>query len=218
MISNNYNYILNGISHEVHLHNHIKIKSDPLPEKELLANKFFIKILCDLFDYLSIEYIIIKNTLLGQKIFKGLNIFDEQLEFIIFKNNSKKISKEEEYLRYNNIFIKNYDSYLEIMITEPFNVKAYIYLYELQNNHISFEDYEMKTYKSHFYDIFPIKKDIFEEFQISVPNKIDIVLSQHDINLQSIQFISYKKKTIHLLSSHPEIFILTLYFLQLLYL
>ena len=39
----------------------------------------------DLFDFLSIEYTIINNTLLGLKIFNGINIFEEYNEFLIEK-------------------------------------------------------------------------------------------------------------------------------------
>ena len=89
MLKNNYNYILNGIPHEVNINSSIKIKSDPLEEKKLLSNKFMIKILNDLFLYLSIDYCIINQTLLGHKIFKGINIFEEDLHA---KNKKAKLT------------------------------------------------------------------------------------------------------------------------------
>ena len=63
MLKNNYNYILNGISHEININSSIKIQSYPLDEKKLLSNKFMIKIINDLFEYLSIDYCIINKTL-----------------------------------------------------------------------------------------------------------------------------------------------------------
>ena len=44
-MKNNYNYILNGISHEINLDSKIKILSDPLDEKKLFSNKFMLKII-----------------------------------------------------------------------------------------------------------------------------------------------------------------------------
>jgi hypothetical protein len=44
-----------------------------------------------------------------------------------------------------------------------------------------------------FYDIFPIKKSNFEEFNISVPNKIDKVLESYNFNLNYIVFTKKKK-------------------------
>jgi hypothetical protein len=44
-----------------------------------------------------------------------------------------------------------------------------------------------------FYDIFPIKRNNFEEFQVSVPNKIDNVLETFNFNLNYITFTKKKK-------------------------
>ena len=195
MLKNNYNYILNGIPHEVNINSSIKIKSDPLEEKKLLSNKFMIKILNDLFLYLSIDYCIINQTLLGHKIFKGINIFEEDIEILIQKNNLKKLLKEEDFLKSNNIFINNIDNKFLILKTKFFNhfeVLTYIYLFNEENNIIHFYNKEQKIYNLNFYDIFPIKKDIYEEFNINIPNKVDDVLSKCDINLKFINFKSYK--------------------------
>ena len=195
MLKNNYNYILNGIPHEVNINSSIKIKSDPLEEKKLLSNKFMMKILNDLFLYLSIDYCIINQTLLGQKIFKGINIFEEDIEILIQKNNVKKLLKEEDFLKNNHISINNIDDKFLIFKTTFFNhfeVLTYIYLFNEENNIIHFYNKEQKIYNLNFYDIFPIKKDIYEEFNINIPNKIDDVLTKCDINLKFINFKSYK--------------------------
>ena len=83
MLKNNYNYILNGISHEIEIKSNIKIKQNPLDEIVLISNKFMLKFINDLFDYNSIEYTLMGNTLLGCEIFKGINIFKKIIYLII---------------------------------------------------------------------------------------------------------------------------------------
>ena len=192
---NYYNYTLNGISHEVQITNQLKFKNEPLPQKILLSNKYFIKIINDLFDYLSIEYIPIKNTLLGHKIFNGVHIFDDEIEFMIEKNNFKKILKERHYLHENNIyfsFIDNLYIKLRMNLFDSYYSEINIYLFENNNNIITFEDQYKNKYTSNFYDIFPIQKKKYEEFEISSPHKIDNVLEQQHINLNYIELVSYR--------------------------
>lgn len=209
MLKNNYNYILNGIPHEININSSIKIQSDPLDEKKLLSNKFMIKIINDLFEYLSIDYCIINKTLLGHKIFKGINIFEEDIEVIIQKNNLKTVLKEDEYLNDNNIFIQNIDNKYIIAKTIFFNnieVITYIYLFNEDNNIINFYNNELKIYNLNFYDIFPIKKEEFEEFVVNVPNKIDNVLKTCDINLNFITFRSLKMVTKRFLENNYDVY------------
>ena len=106
-MDNHFNYILNGIYHKININSSIKISSDYLEEKQLLGIKFFMKIIIDLFEYLNIDYCLINKTLLGQKIFDGVHIFEDSIELLIQKNNIKKIIKEENFLNENNIYIEN---------------------------------------------------------------------------------------------------------------
>lgn len=210
---NHYNYILNGISHKIELKNNIKFKGEPLPQKILLSNKYFIKILNDLFDYLSIEYIPINSTLLGQNIFQGIHIFDDNLEFIIEKNNFKKLLKEKNYLIENNIlfhFINQEYVCLRMNIIDNYFSVVYIYLFENENNIIHYYDKHKNKFQCHFYDIFPIQKKRFEEFEISNPNKIDELLNQQ-FNLNYIEFISYYHQVERLNANHPHIFKIIIY-------
>ena len=192
-MKNNFNYILNGISHEVNINSSIKISSNPLDEKQLLSNKFLLKIINDLLIYLEIDYCLINKTLLGQKIFKGINIFENNLEILIHKHNIKKLLKEKNYLFNNKIYIHNQQKYL---IIETFffqlSTKCYIYLFHEENNKIYFYNYLNEVINLDFYDIFPLKKDIFEEFNVYIPNKIDNVLTNCNINLNFIHFKNNK--------------------------
>jgi hypothetical protein len=54
--------------------------------------------------------------------------------------------------------------------------------------------YDNKLISYQFYDIFPIKKSKFEEFEISTPNKIEKALESYNFNLNYITFS--KKKNI----------------------
>jgi len=216
-MKNNYNYILNGISHEVNIDSSIKILSDPLEEKKLLSNKFMLKILNDLFEYLSIDYTIINNTLLGQKIFKGIHIFEEDIEILIDYNNIKKLLKEENYLNNNDIYLKNFDKYTLIKTNffQNVEVKCYIYLYKLDKNIMNFYDSNNKLYNLNFYDIFPLKKEIIEEYYIYVPNKIDNVLENCGYSLNLIILKSYKSIVKKFYQENQEVFQTIIYIILL---
>ena len=214
---NHYNYILNGISHKIELKNNIKFKSEPLPQKILLSNKYFIKILNDLFDYLSIEYIPIKNTLLGIHIFQGVHIFEDNLEFIIEKNNFKKLLKEKNYLIENDIlfhFVNQEYISLRMNVFDTYFSELNIYLFENENNSIHYYDKHKNKFECNFYDIFPIHKKRFEEFEISNPNKINELLNQQ-FNLNHIEFICYYHIVEKLNSEYPHIIKLIIYILFL---
>lgn len=215
-MKNNYNYILNGISHEINIDSKIKILSDPLDEKKLLSNKFMLKILNDLFEYLSIDYTIINNTLIGYKIFKGINIFEEDLEILIEKSNIKKLLKEEQYLLDNDITIENFNDKFLIMKTLFFHnteVISYIYLFQTENNILNFYDKNNNIHNLNFYDIFPLQKNLIEEFNINIPNKVDSVLTLCGYNLNFIVFKSYKAIVKKFYIDHIEVFQTIIYIL-----
>lgn len=215
MLKNNYNYILNGIPHEVNLNSSIKIKSNPLDEKKLLSNKFMMKILNDLFIFLSIEYCLINKTLLGQKIFKGINIFEENIEILIQKNYLKKLLKEQDFLHNNKIIIENVDNKYIILKTffyKDIEVLTYIYLFNEENNVLSFYN-DNKIYNLEFYDVFPIRKDDYEEFKINIPNKVENVLTACEINLKYINFKSYKTIVKTFFENNLNVFYCMLYVL-----
>ena len=167
-----------------------------------------LKILNDLFEYLSIDYTIINKTLLGQKIFKGINIFEENIEFLIESNNIKTLLKEKDYLLKNEINIEVIDNKFIKLDTVFFNnveVVSYIYLFNQDNNILTFCDYNNKIYNLNFYDIFPIEKQIMEEFFINVPNKINSVLQECGINIDLIIFKSYYALVKKFFINNPEV-------------
>ena len=217
-MKNNFNYILNGISHEININSSIKISSEPLDEKILLSNKFMIKIISDFFEYLNIDYCLINKTLLGKKIFNGVNIFEENTELLIQKNNIKKIFKEEEYLNNNNIYIKNLDNKYLIINTsfyENIDISCYIYLFNKENTTIYFYNNKNNIIHLDFYDIYPIKKDLFEEFNTCIPNKINNVLKNCNINLNFINFYSDKILVKKFLDNNKNISKIIIYLLFL---
>ena len=69
----------------------------------------------------------------------------------------------------------------------------YIYFLKHDSNDIlTYNTYNNKTITHKFYDIFPIKKYNFEEFEVSIPNKIENVLESFGFNLNYISFTKRK--------------------------
>ena len=192
-----YNYSLNGIEHEIILNHNLKIDQKPLNEKILVSNKYLMKYINDLFDYHSIEYIVVGNTLLGVYIFNGINIFNQTLELCTLENNFFKIRKIEDEIKNDDFDIIFNDNYIKISTIFFDNIKSTIYIYPLNNDQnedtLNYITYNNQTIIHHFYDIFPIRKNNFEEFNISVPNKIDKVLESYNFNLNYIVFTKKKK-------------------------
>ena len=190
MLKNNYNYILNGISHEIEIKSNIKIKQNPLDEIVLISNKFMLKFINDLFDYNSIEYTLMENTLLGCEIFKGINIFKKDIELITLKNNIIKIKNLEQYLVNNNFNINIYENSIEIntCFFKNYNCIAIIYLLDNSKKNLIMIKNKNNIFNFDLYDIFPIRKQIFEEFKVSVPNKISELLKKYSIDINKITF------------------------------
>jgi len=192
-----YNYSLNGIEHEIILNHTLKIDQKPLNEKILVSNKYLMKYINDLFDYHSIEYIVVGNTLLGVYIFNGINIFNQTLELCTLENNFFKIRKIEDEIKNDDFDITFNDNYIKISTIFFDNIKSTLYIYPLNNDQnddaLNYLTYNNQLINHPFYDIFPIKKNNFEEFNISVPNKIDKVLESYNFNLNYIVFTKKKK-------------------------
>lgn len=192
MFKDRYNYKLNGIEHEIILNNNIKIDMEPIDDKLLISNKFMIKYINDIFDYYNIDYFAVNNLLMGQYVFKGINIFQKHLEIGTLAINIHKIKKIEEELTNDEFNLSYYDNYVKITTTFLKRYKTAIYIYLV--NHNSDEDtiqytlFNKKEINHKFYDVYPIKKDKFEEFSISIPNKVENVLSTFYNNLNYIVF------------------------------
>jgi hypothetical protein len=192
-----YNYSLNGIEHEIILNHNLKIDQKPLNEKILVSNKYLMKYINDLFDYHSIEYIVVGNTLLGVYIFNGINIFNQTLEICTLENNFFKIKKIEDEIKKDDFDIIFNDNYIKISTVFFDHIKSTIYIYPLNNDQnedsLNYITYNNQLINHPFYDIFPIKKTNFEEFNISIPNKIDKVLESYNFNLNYIVFSKKSK-------------------------
>jgi hypothetical protein len=198
MLSDKYNYTLNGIEHEITLDNTIKIDKTPINDKILVSNKYMIKYINDLFDYNSIDYCFVGQSLLGIFIFKGINLFDPLLEICTSDNNFFKIKKLEESIKEDGFDIVFTTNNIKISTIFFDNIKTCIYIYPLENqvndDLLKYNTINNKTMFHEFYDIYNIKKTIFEEFEVSVPNKIEKVLQTYDFNLDYIIFTKKKNK------------------------
>lgn len=196
-MNDKYNYSLNGIEHEIILNDCLKIDQKPINEKILVSNKYLIKYINDLFDYHSIEYACIGNTLLGVYIFNGVNIFNNVMELVTLENNFFKIKKIEDEIKNDDFQIIFTDTYIKITGIFFDNIKSSLNIYALNNDNnednLSYINSNNELISYDFYDIFPIKKSNYEEFSVSVPNKINNVLEKCNFNLNYIVFSKKSK-------------------------
>jgi hypothetical protein len=208
MFKDRYNYKLNGIEHEIILNNNIKIDMKPIDEKILISNKFMLKYINDLFDYYNIEYFIINNVLLGSYVFNGVNIFQKNLEIATLSINLHKIKKIEDEIKNDDFQIVYNDNYIKITTTFLKKYKTSIYIYLVNNNSdddsITYKLYNNTELYHKFYDIYPIKKEKFEEYTISIPNKIENVLLSYNFNLNYIVFSNKKDDTLNIIEENVE--------------
>jgi hypothetical protein len=63
----------------------------------------------------------------------------------------------------------------------------------MNSDKLTYFTYDNKYIVHEFYDIFPIKKHKFEEFEISIPNKMDKVLESYNFDLKYITFTKKKE-------------------------
>jgi hypothetical protein len=194
MLTDKYNYVLNGIEHEITLNSNLKIDRKPVNEKILVSNKYILKYINDLFDYHSIDYCLLGNSLLGVHIFNGINIFNQNIEIGISENNFFKLKKIEREIKEDDFEIKFNEKFIKISTVFFDRIKSIviIYAFESDNDLIRYRTTENKLIYHEFYDIYPIKKNKFEEFEVSVPNKIDKVLESFNINVDYITFTKKK--------------------------
>jgi hypothetical protein len=194
MLTDKYNYVLNGIEHEITLNSNLKIDRKPINEKILVSNKYILKYINDLFDYHSIDYCLLGNSLLGVHIFNGINIFNQNIEIGISENNFFKLKKIEREIKEDDFEIKFNEKFIKISTVFFDRIKSIviIYAFESDNDLIRYRTTENKLVYHEFYDIYPIKKNKFEEFEVSVPNKIDKVLESFNINVDYITFTKKK--------------------------
>ena len=193
---NKYNYKLNNVNHEIILNNNLKIDCEPINEKILVSNKYMLKYINDLFDYHNIDYFLLGDTLLGNYVFNGINIFNSTLEIGVMDNFLVKLKKLEQNIKDDDFSIIFYEKYIKISTIFFDKIRVYISIHLLESD-TSNDMIRNKLISHEFYDIFPTKKIKFEEFEVSVPNKIDKVLESYGINLNYIIFTKKDKKNMN---------------------
>ncbi len=198
-LNDSFNYTLNGISHEIPIHSNLIIHQNPLQDKLLISQKFILKYIHDFLQFHSIDYFIIHNTLLGYHLFQGIHIFYPTIEICLNQHHLPKFIKlKEEIIRDGFTF---HESQHHIILSSSFfqksNVELIIHILysnedELQLYHFQYPE---KTKINHLlYDIYPLQNVKYEEFNVSVPNKITKVLENCQFNLNFIQFKNSNQK------------------------
>ena len=89
-------------------------------------------------------------------------------------------------------------------------------MFEQNNNTIYFHINNNIIY-SNFYDIYPLKKIIYEEFNVYIPNKIMNVLESCNINLNFIHLKNDKMIIKKFLNKNTYISFLIIYLVFLIY-
>lgn len=195
MLNDKYNYVLNGIEHEIILNHQIKIDQKPINDIILVSNKYMIKYINDLLDYHNIEYCLTSSALLGIYIFNGINIFNQKLEICTSDSNFFKLKKLEDEIKSDGFTIEFNDKDITISTSFFNKVKTVLYIYplakDINSDILRYTTIDNNIIENEFYDIYPIKKNKFEEFEVSVPNKINKVLESYNFNLN---YISFSKK------------------------
>ncbi len=197
-----YRYTLNGVEHKVP---HQKLGSIPsdLPmesSKKLMSVKFFLKYLHDFFEVHSIDYTIYGTTLLGYDLFQGVHIFEPTIEIAMIYRNMEEFYSEIQ----RDGFHIDFSSPLLMVISGSFfsktpMMKAYIYFihqfehpnyYHLSISYLhqcktlkeitsvtpeSYQDYQIQHIQ--FYQLFPYKKVLYEDFDLFIPNQPEEILS-----------------------------------------
>ena len=133
MLNDKYNYSLNGIEHEIILNHSIKIEQNPVNEKILVSNKYLIKYINDLFQYHSIDYCFVNNSLLGVYVFNGINIFNQSIEICTLDSNFIKLKKLEDEILKDEFKIEFNERNIKISTSFFDKIKVHLYIYPLEN-------------------------------------------------------------------------------------
>ena len=190
-----YNYSLNGVHHHIELNNKIKITDQPKNEINLYSQKLLLKYVNDLFEKYDIDYFIVNNTLLGYKIFSGINIFRNYIELTVMDTYINKIENLKEKIIEDDFNIIINEKYIKISTVFINDHTVTMFIYYLKQDRETDQLYTLikdKTYYHKFYDIYPLEKREYEDIMVSVPNKIEKVLKNYNIKTDCIEFKNNK--------------------------
>jgi hypothetical protein len=189
-LNDKFNYTLNGIEHQISLNSRIIIKNEPLNEKILISNKFLLKYIHDLFKIHNIEYFISYYTLLGYYVFEGINLYHKDLYICIPDHHYNKLIKLKEDIKKDDFIFIEKENYISIktILFDKITVSLYIFFIKTDDDKNMIHSIHNIESKLNFYDIYPLQEQKYEEFTVSVPNKIDNVLNSYQININHIIF------------------------------
>ena len=211
-MQNRYHYKLNGIEHEVILNHTLCIDDVPLDEKVLCSNKYMLKYINDFLDYNNIEYCLLGDCVLGFYVFNGINIFSSVLEIGILSHYIEKFKKcvkdlEDDSIQIQFVEEKIVDSSgqkksktvgctCKSIFLDKIKIVLNIYFMDSEDDSIKLITQDKKNVSFSFYDIFPVSKKVFEDFQMTLPNKLVNVCNGFGINCNYIVFSKKKKEKV----------------------
>ena len=195
-----FHYTLNGIEHHIirNTTNRI-IEKTPLDNQLLISQKCLLKYIHDFFTYKSIDYFISNHTLFGYHLFQGIHIYHPYLEICIPYHSYQILIHHKDEIIEDGFEWKEEDEYICIENVFFDKKKVKCYLYKLSSpeesfsdvSHIYFENIktnQKKTISYNLYDIYPLTKKRYEEFEIYCPKKINEILEKENFNLEYICF------------------------------
>lgn len=193
-MNDSYKYILNGIEHEIPSQSNLVIQQKPLHEKILISQKYILKYWHDFMEIHQMEYFISHHTLLGHHLFQGIHLFYPHIEVIVPFHHFQKIVKMKDEFQKDEFQLLEYPHHM--ILTSSFFAKQSIelFIYSLLPNpshstefHIIYPENQEKQ-KFQLYEIYPLQKKPYEEFEIYIPHKPLPILQNAHFNLHFIQF------------------------------
>lgn len=195
-----FHYTLNGIEHHIIRNSTNRIiDKNPLNNQLLISQKFLLKYIHDFFSYKSIDYFISNHTLFGFYLFQGIHIYYPDLEICIPYHSYQILIQYKDEIINDGFEWKEEDEYIciENIFFDKKKVKCYIYKLSLPDeslsevSHIYIENVktnQKKIVSYNLYDIYPLTKQTYEEFEIYCPSKVEKILEKEHFQLDYICF------------------------------
>jgi hypothetical protein len=155
----------------------------------------------------EMEYFITNHTLLGHHIFKGIHLFHPFIEVIVPFHHYQKIIKMKDEFQKDEFQLCEYPHH-SILSSSFFSKQSIeLFIYPLFPNPSHSTQFQMihpenqEKISFHLYDIYPLQKKEYEEFEVYIPHKPTTILENAHFNLHFIQF---KEKNNSILSSQQK--------------
>jgi len=205
LLNNNVEYNIKNIKHKIP--NQLIFKNDiEMTDQNLLNNLYeSLKYTINFFEKHKIKYIAIGGTLIGSVRHTGFIPWDNDFDLLIFKNDFDKLK----------LLLKEFNTGQHKIINCPPGFKIFynkiplgdIFVYDIDKDFKFSKSYPYVNDKPLFYvnriyfpwikynliDLLPVKKTIFEDFSINIPNNTKNVLKINYPNNNLLECICFNQ-------------------------